>query len=73
LFTNPQKKNPEELNMENEGAGNGSPSSYTTIRKLLIQKGTNTTGVVEKCFHRNMTQKVLPIITRKLLPVTVSS
>jgi hypothetical protein len=45
FFTSPQEK---EIQMNQiwrmRGLGNGSPSSYPTIRKLLVQKGSNTTA-----------------------------
>jgi len=42
LFKPPEKKNPDESNLE-DYPGSGSTSSYPTIKILLVQKGTNTT------------------------------
>jgi hypothetical protein len=61
-FTNPQKKNPEETNLEYEGPRNGSPTLYPIIRKLPVHKGISTMGEISWCTiklgnysHRAMT------------------
>jgi len=67
-FKNSEKKNPNELNMEKERSGNGSPvfiqrsgiSVSTKARTKIIPMGT-------RC------KAVFSITTRKLLPVTLGS
>jgi hypothetical protein len=44
-----RRRNPEKSNLENKGYGNGSPFSHPTIRKLPVQKGTNTVGEARWC------------------------